>query len=143
MTLVAMFFLAALVSAGALVTGVGVVELRQGREAIHRVVLDGAAEAALVRTLPGGWLASTLGAPSRTAVAVPAVMVRPRLAVALEAEAIGADVWLLHASASMADQSGNRTAAVRAGWLVRVGVFPPDTVLSARVIRRPWLPGFE
>ncbi len=143
MTLVVMVFLGLLVAAGSLVGPVAMVELRQGREAFQRVSLEGASEAALAQAVFGGWVGAAVGAPPRTVVPIPAVVVRSRLVVTLEAEALVADIWLVHGRASLVDQAGNPIAAGRVGWLVRVGVFPPDTVLRARLIGRPWVPGFE
>lgn len=143
MTLVVMISLSALLAAGSLVVPVAVLELRQGREAFYRAAIEAATEAALAQTISSGWVAATAGATARTRLSFAPVSVRPRLVVTLEAEAIAGDFWLLHGRALIADQAGNPLAAGRAGWVVRVGIFPPDSVLRARLIGRPWVPGFE
>lgn len=143
MILVVLVALGLLVAAASLVAPVGVLELREGREAFRRAVMEGAAQVAVVQTLPTGWIAATVGAPPGTRLLLPSVAIRPGLVVAVEAEAIGSDLWLLGSRAVMADRGGNPIASSRAGWLLRIGIVPPDSVLRARLVRRPWVIGFE
>ena len=143
MTLVVMVLLGALMAAGSLVAPVAVLELRQGREVFHRAAIRGATEAAVAQAFPGGWVASAVGAPQRTRLSIPSVAVRPGVIITLEAEAMVADLWLFQGRGSITDGAGSPLAASRTGWLVRVAVFPPDSVPRARLIGRPWVAGFE
>jgi hypothetical protein len=143
MTLIAIVLVGVLGALSALLAPVSILEVRQGREAFARVQLEGAAEAALVQAAAGGWVAATAGAPPGTNIALPSAAPAPRVSVSLGARALIDDLWLVHGRAIATDLAGGALGARRAGWLFRVGVFPPDTVRTARLIGRPWVPGFE
>ena len=143
MTLVAIVSLGLLVALATLLSPVGIAELRQGREQFRTVVVEAAVSAGIGASLQGSWVDSTVGAPPGVRIVLPPLLVRPSLEVDVVAESVGRGLWLLNAEAFAADRSGTRIAAARRGFLVRVGVSPPDTVLRAKPIRRSWVVGFE
>jgi hypothetical protein len=143
MSLVVMVLLGLLAAAGALVGPVAVAELPQGRESFQRTALEGATEAGLVQALSGPWVLGVRGSPPGTVVPIPSVRTGARLVITLEAEALAGDWWLVHGRGVLLDQAGDSIGARRAGWMVQVGVFPPDTLVRARLTSRPWVAGFE
>lgn len=143
MTLMAMVTLGLLVAAATLLAPVGVVELRQGRDDFRRVVVEAAAEAALVAYLPGRWVDSTVGAPPGVRLVLAPVAVRAGVTTTASAEALGGAIWLLSSRARLTDGNGTAIASSERGFLVKVGPLPPDTVRRATPISRPWVNGFE
>ena len=143
MTLVALVTLGLLVAAASLLAPVGVVELRQGRDAFRQVAVESAAEAALVQNLGTRWVDSTTGAPPGTRLVLANLIARPGLLVSVSAEAVGSGLWLVSSRSTSADASGVLIAVAERGLLLRVGVSPADTVVRARLVSRPWVTGFE
>lgn len=141
MTLVAIVVLGLLAAIANLVAPVGWAELRQGREALRAVSVESAAPVGLLEAGRSNWVDSTLLGPGP-------FLVNTRsptggLTVVTRAELLNGSVWLLASEARDADQSGGLVARAERGVLVRVGVYPPDTVLSAKPISRPWVVGAE
>lgn len=143
MTLVALVVLGLIMAAASLLAPVGVVELRQGREAFHQVVMESAVETALVQSVGLRWVDSTVGAPPGVRLSLPSLTVRPRVVARVSAEAVGGGIWVLLARATLVDGSGSDIGVAERGLLLRVGVSPSDTVIRARPTSRPWVTGFE
>ena len=143
MILIALALMASLALVAGLSGPVAAGELGSGRQAFLGVEVRRAARGAMADWVEGPWIDSTLGRTPGEVVAFPDHRSAAGVELTRRAECLAPELWLLEVTAQRRDQAGRPLAAFRAGWLVRTGVPPRDSMRRFRPTSRFSVRGFQ